>query len=68
MSNDINIFFGLLKIHFTKRNIARISMRTKFQSNSPFWYLYRRSIITGTIARRIITQNRKGLNNDKFNR
>ena len=61
-------FLRILKDTFTDRIIFRISQRTKLQSKSSFWFLYRRCVITGTLAKRIITQNQRNEGNEKLNR
>ena len=67
MSGDIDTFTMLINKHFSKRVIKRISTRTQGQSNNSFWFLYRRAIITGTLARRVISQNICGETNLKLN-
>lgn len=61
-------FIKLLTQYFTARAILRISIRSKLQSQSQFWFLYRRCIITGTLAKRVVSQNQKGFSNPKLNR
>ena len=68
MSKSITYFLELLKKHFTARTIERISTRTRQQSRSSYWFLYRRCLITGTIAKRVINQNKRGEKNEKLNR
>ena len=68
MSNDKEQFFELLFHHFSKRNIERIALRSRLQSESVFWYIYRRSIVTSTLAKRIIAQNLRDENNPKINK
>ena len=68
MSTNVENFRELLKKHFSQRTIERISLRTCDQSNSPLWFLYRRCVITGTLAKRIISQSLKNENNPKINR
>ena len=67
-STDINSFLHLLDVMFTPRLIKRITTRTKTQSENSYWFLYRRGVITGTLAKRVIAQNFKAENNDKLNR
>ena len=68
MSRDITEFTELMTQYFTARSIRRIASRTKLQSASQFWFLYRRCLITGTLAKRVISQNQKGENNPKLDR
>ena len=67
-SSDLNTFLHSLDTEFTPRLIKRIATRTKTQSQSSFWFLYRRGVITGTLAKRVIAQNIKAENNEKINR
>lgn len=67
MSDNIDMFYTLIKHHFSERVIKRIATRTKGQSQNTFWYLYRRAVITGTIARRVIIQNLRDEPNLKLN-
>ena len=67
-SSNVNDFLHSLDIIFTPRLIKRITARTKFQSLNSYWFLYRRGVITGTLAKRVISQNLKGENNEKINR
>ena len=67
-SSDLNTFLHSLDTEFTSRSIKRIATRTKTQSQSSFWFLYRRGIITGTLAKRVIAQNIKAENNERINR
>lgn len=68
MSSDVNMFYILIKQYFSDRVIRRIEARTRGQSENGFWYLYRRAVITGTLARRVIRQNLRGEPNLKLNR
>jgi hypothetical protein len=68
ISKDIEHFLELLRKYFTKRIILRISERTKLQSETTFWYLYRKCVITGTLCKRVISQNLKNEKNEKINR
>lgn len=68
MSRNSREFIELLKEVFTVRSIQRISTRTKDQSQSPYWFLYRRCLITGTLVKRVISQNQKDVSNPKLNR
>jgi len=68
MSPDLDTFLKLLTKHFSTRTLQRIAVRSSLQSSSPYWHLYRRCIITGTLAKRIISQNLKNENNPKLNR
>ena len=66
-ASSIEEFQELLQKVFTQRNIDKIAARTKTQSACPAWYLYKRCIISGTTAKYILNQNRKGINNQKLN-
>ena len=68
MAKDPDKFMELLNRYFTPRTISRISTRSKSQSKSLYWFLYKRCIITGTLAKRIICQNQKNCTNPKLNR
>ena len=68
MSRDTEHFIELLAKYFSKRNILRINVRTKLQSESAYWFLYKRCLITGTLCKRIINQNKRGEANPKLNR
>ena len=68
MAKNKNEFFELLFHHFSKRNIQRIAVRSHLQSESIFWYIYRRSVVTSTLAKRIIAQNLRNINNPKINK
>lgn len=68
MSENIEHFLKLLHENYTDRSIARICARTKLQSKCTFWHLYRRCVLTGTTAKRVISQNKKEENNVKLNR
>ena len=68
MAKNVSVFCELLIAHFTARNIKRISTRTKNQANNPFWFIYKRCVITGTMARRVINQNKKNEPNKKLNK
>ena len=67
-AQNIEHFMDLLKKTYTKRAISRIALRTNLQSESNFWYFYRRCVITGTLCKRVIAQNCKNESNDKLNR
>lgn len=67
-STDVNTFLHSLDIIFTPRLIKRITARTKTQSLNSYWFLCRRGVITGTLAKRVIAQNFKAENNEKINR
>ena len=67
-AQNIEHFMDLLKNNFTKRAILKISLRTKSQSESNYWYLYRRCVISGTLCKRVIAQNCKNETNEKLNR
>ena len=66
-ATSIEEFQELLQKVFTQRNIDKIAARTKTQSACPAWYLYKRCVISGTTAKYILNQNRKGINNQKLN-
>ena len=68
MSRNIDEFKELLEKTFTIRSINRISTRTKQQSQNSFWFLYRRCVITGTLAKRVVSQNQKDIGNPKLDR
>ncbi len=68
MAKDMEQFVDLVNQYFTARAISRICTRSKAQSNSLFWFLYKRYVITGTLAKRIINQNQKNCLNPKLNR
>ena len=65
---DMETFDKLLKEVFTLRNRRRITGKTIEQSNSPYWFLYRRGLMTATASKRIVNQNLKKCNNEKLNR
>ena len=58
-AQTIEEFLYLTRQHFTDRVIKIIAKRSILQSESSFWFIYRRCIISGTLARRIINQNQK---------
>ena len=68
MAKDKNEFFKLLFHHFSKRNIRRVAEKSRLQSESVFWYIYRRCVVTSTLAKRVIAQNLKNMNNQKINK
>lgn len=68
MARNTDEFLDLLKDLFTTRSILRISTRTQLQSRNPFWYLYRRCVITGTIVKRVMLQNMKDTPDPRLNR
>ena len=68
MAEDPEKFIDLLNQYFSTRAISRISTRSQAQSKSHFWFLYKRCILTGTLAKRIISQNQKNCSNPKLNR
>ena len=55
-ATDLEIFHLLFKRTFTSRAIKRIASRTRGQSTNSYWFLYRRGILTGTMAKRVIAQ------------
>ena len=67
VKNDKEFVF-ILKKMFTKRVISKISRRTRLQSKSSYWFLYRRCLVSGTMAKRVIRQNELRENNEKLNR
>ena len=64
---SIEHFNELIHTHFTARVIDKIAARTKAQSECQAWFVYKRCIITGTIAKYVLNQNLKGINNEKLN-
>ena len=66
-ATSIEHFQELIKEYLTPRNIDKIAARTKEQSNSPAWFLYRRSVITGTSCKYVLNQNLKNVVNVKLN-
>ena len=68
MAKNNDDFLKLLNHHFSKRAITRISRRTKGLSKNSYWFLYRRCLITGTLAKRVINQNQRNSSNPKLNR
>ena len=66
-ATSIEHFQELIKEYLTARNINKIAARTKEQSNSPAWFLYKRSIITGTSCKYVLNQNLKNVVNVKLN-
>ena len=67
-ATDMKTFDKLLKEVFTLRNRRRITAKTILQSKSPYWFLYRRGLMTATTSKRIVNQNLKKCNNEKLNR
>ena len=61
-------FLTLLRRVYSKRAILKIERRTKLQSKTTFWFFYRRCVITGTLSKRVISQNRKNEPNEKLNK
>ena len=68
MAQNVAEFYDLMAKYFSRRNITRICERSRTQSKSKFWYIYRRGVVTSTLARRIIAQNLKNEPNDKINK
>ena len=68
MAHTVAEFYDLIEKYFSNRNIQRICERSKTQSKSNFWYLYRRGVVTATLCRRIINQNLKNEANHKINK
>ncbi len=68
LSDNAEHFINLLSHYFTARAFERIATRSKLQSESLFWFLYKRCIITGTVAKRVINQNQKCSSYPKINR
>ena len=67
MATSIEHFKELIRVYFTKRAIKRISERTKTQSSCPAWFIYKRCVISGTMAKYVLNQNLKKINNEKLN-
>ena len=67
MAKNYEHFLYLLQKVYSKRAIERIAERTKSQSKSNFWFLYRRCVITGTLCKRVISQNLRNESNEKLN-
>ena len=67
LATSIEHFEELLRSYFTDRAINRISTRTKGQSSCPSWFIYKRCVISGTVAKYVLNQNLKGVNNEKLN-
>ena len=67
-SVSVEQFLEQLNLHFSKRNLDRIEQRTKLQSKSEYWFWYRKSVITGTICKRVLGQASRNENNIKLNK
>ena len=67
-SVSVEQFLEQLNLHFSKRNLDRIEQRTKLQSKSEYWFWYRKSVITGTICKRVLGQATRNENNIKLNK
>ena len=67
-SVSVEQFLEQLNLHFSKRNLDRIEKRTKLQSKSEYWHWYRKSVITGTICKRVLGQATRNENNIKLNK
>ena len=60
-------FLKKIKNHFTRSRRRQIEYLTRKQSDSPYWYLFRRCMISGTLVKRIISQNAKNESNENLN-
>lgn len=60
-------FKSLVK-NFSKRDRQKVRERTKNQSQSNVWFMYRQAIITGTIIRRVIKAVEKGKSDENLNK
>ena len=67
-SVSVEQFLEQLNVHFSKRNLNRIELRTKLQAKSEYWFWYRKSVITGTICKRVMGQAMRNENNIKLNK
>ena len=67
MAQSVDHFWELLHRHFTARAIKRISFRTQEQAKSAAWFVYRKSIISGTLAKTVLLQSIKDEVNLKLN-
>ena len=68
LAQNVAEFYDLLAKYFSTRSILRISERSRAQSKSKFWYIYRRGVVTSTLAKRIIGQNLKNEQSNKINK
>lgn len=66
-ATSIEHFKELIRVYFTRRAIKRISERTKTQSSCSAWFIYKRCVISGTMAKFVLNQNLKKINNEKLN-
>ena len=66
-ADGVDDFRNRIKLEYTERAIQRISRRTKLQSRTRFWFLYKRCVVTGTKAKRVVNANLKGVANLKLN-
>ena len=60
-------FKSLVK-NFSNRDRQKVRERTKNQSDSEVWFLYRQAVITGTIIRRVIKAAERGQNDENLNK
>ena len=60
-------FKSLIK-NISNRDRQKVRERTKNQSNSEVWFMYRQAVITGTIIRRVIKAVEKGQNDENLNK
>ena len=66
-SVSVEQFLEQLNVHFSKRNLDRIELRTRLQSKSEYWFWYRKSVVTGTLCKRVLNQAARNENNIKLN-
>ena len=67
-SVSVEQFLEQLDVHFSKRNLDRIELRTRLQSKSQYWFWYRKSVVTGTLCKRVLNQAARNENNIKLNK
>ena len=51
-----------------KQKLNRLTSLNSSIHDSSYWFLYRRGVITGTTAKRIVSQDLKSENNKKINK
>ena len=61
-------FMRAIKDTYSTRAISKIERRTRLQAQSRHWFVYRRCLITGTMARRVIIQNLRNAPSIKLNK
>ena len=54
-AKDLHHFKDLLN-DITARDRKRIEQKTRLQADNPFWFEYRKGLVTGTLGRRIVIQ------------